>query len=184
MVDVSPPLPPLPLDHVVVVQGWPGERSLLRPGWTGIASDRVCVYHLPVGPGAEPSVETTTYRDGQWVDVQTLDFMLTSRARAQGELVEHERVINVDGVAHPFRIAARGATWAAVSADLAPVVTVLANGVPSQGLALVTVNAAEIDGHGQIRCRLNRADRDHADPAPSALIRRCRCLDGGGELTP
>lgn len=139
----------LPIQRVIAAE-WTGVRSLFREGWTGIAGDRVCVYHRPaVDDSTARWIETTTYMDGGWLERSTLDFMLTARAGAVGERTESEVEIDIDGGAQSFLLVARGPIWAALSKSFDPVVTVLAAGIAPGGLSLVTVASAELDGADQ-----------------------------------
>jgi hypothetical protein len=135
----------LPLDRVIVAE-WDGVRSLFQDGWTGILGDRVVVYHRSSPTeGADAWIETETFVDGDWVDTDTLRFMLTSRGSSADQATDFRRVISVDGTAQPFDLVAVGESWAALSVHHSPVVTVLAGGVLPDRVSLETIRADQLE---------------------------------------
>ena len=149
MDDMDAKLPRLPMARVLVMENWHGSRSLFHKSWTGLAFDRVCVYHRAAAEeNGDCWIETTTFPSGGWLDVAAVDFMLTQRASAVGDLTVSEARIRVDGVAKSFDVIRRGRTWGALSrVTEQPVVTLLAECLSVEGISLKTMAVAEIDGH-------------------------------------
>jgi hypothetical protein len=142
---------PLPsIAEVAAVAGWPGSRSLFRPGWTSFSGDRVSVYHRLADVDEGPAIEVTTYVDGHWIGRDTAEFMLGQLRVFRGPPRETRAVIAVDGSAVQWSVLQSNLAWVAVSEDLDPVITIVAREFPLGAVFLERVALSSLDGFDRL----------------------------------
>jgi hypothetical protein len=143
------------INEVAAVVGWPGVRSLFRPGWTSFTSDRVSVYHRLSEEGLGPAIEVTTYVEGSWIDRGTLSFMLEQMRVHKSPPREETATLTVDGVAHQWSVHRSNAAWVAVSDDLEPRITIVGREFPLMTVALERVAVSTLDGYDRLTAPQN-----------------------------
>jgi hypothetical protein len=138
------------LSEVAAVAGWPGVRSLFRPGWTSFAGDRVSVYHRLDEEGIGPSIEVTTYVDGGLVDRSTVSFLLEQMRAHKSPPREERAELSLDGQAVPCSVHRSRTAWVAVSDDASPRLTVVAREFPIGAVFLERVALTSLDGYDRL----------------------------------
>jgi hypothetical protein len=138
------------ISEVAAVVGWPGVRSLFRPGWTSFSGDRVSVYHRLSEEGLGPAIEVTTYVEGDWIDRSTLSFMLEQMRVHKGPPREESATVMVDGTASQWSVMLSNSAWVAVSEELDQRITVVGREFPLAAVYLERVALSALDGYDRL----------------------------------